>query len=195
VRLLANTGPAEAAPISIGHNGGPPLDMSFNAWAWRRAHAEAWKSPGREIVLLRIRRAARLGLGYRAYTSVILDRGVHLAGLIVMMQSSLLEFEEAVMRKLDTLHDCNVMLCTANPDAAVASLVRQKGGQVACVSPDADREARKQSIRNLVTEAMLAPASIFMVGTTEWQRQAAERSGLGLFVDASDYFGLPARKL
>src|SRR5438552_2206355 len=99
--LTYNQVPAPAATASLGHNGGPPLDMSFNAWAWRRAHAEAWKPPGREIVLLRIRRATRLGLGYRAYTSVILDRGVHLAGLIVMLQGALLEFEDVVARKLD----------------------------------------------------------------------------------------------
>jgi hypothetical protein len=67
---------------SIGHNGGPPLDepigMSWQRFCWRQAHRQAWKAPPREIALARLRRAEELGMSYREYTAVILDRGVHL---------------------------------------------------------------------------------------------------------------------
>lgn len=69
---------------TIGHNGGPPLDEpqpdsgGWNGYCWRRAHAKAWKTPGREIALRRLKRAEELGMTYREYTAVILDRGIYL---------------------------------------------------------------------------------------------------------------------
>jgi hypothetical protein len=68
----------------IGHNGGPPLDDDGPAhpgWhyhCWRKAHRAAWKTPPREIALARLKRAEELGMTYREYTAVILDRGIHL---------------------------------------------------------------------------------------------------------------------
>jgi hypothetical protein len=73
--------PPDAIP-GIGHNGGPPLEaLSAHGWhahCWRRAHAKAWKTPPREIALRRLRRAEELGMTYREYTAIILDRGVFL---------------------------------------------------------------------------------------------------------------------
>ena len=68
---------------SLGHNGGPPLDevRVANEWShycWRRAHKAAWKTPPREIALRRLKRAEELGMTYKEYTAIILDRGVHL---------------------------------------------------------------------------------------------------------------------
>jgi hypothetical protein len=59
----------------IGHNQGPPLDMSFEGWVWRRAVKAAWKTPPREIALRRMARAEAMGLTYREYTAVLMDRG------------------------------------------------------------------------------------------------------------------------
>ncbi|TGQ69628.1 MAG: hypothetical protein E5V49_14775 [Mesorhizobium sp.] len=70
------------------HNGGPPLDdYKGPPWgegdpyiflAWQAAHAKAWKAPSREIMMMRIDRAERLGLTYEEYTLEILERGRHL---------------------------------------------------------------------------------------------------------------------
>ena len=68
-------------PVGIGHNQGPPLDgvgVSWSGYCWRRAHRRAWKTPGREIAFARLTRAQELGMSYREYTAIILDRGVHL---------------------------------------------------------------------------------------------------------------------
>lgn len=71
----------------LGHNGGPPLEEpspvevtggGWNGYCWRRAHRKAWKTPPREIALRRLARAEELGMTYREYTAVILDRGVFL---------------------------------------------------------------------------------------------------------------------
>jgi hypothetical protein len=67
-------------PPGIGHNRGPPLDPAaeWRSFCWRKACAHAWKTPPREIVAARLARARALGMSYREYTAVLLDRGVHL---------------------------------------------------------------------------------------------------------------------
>ena len=75
---------ADALPIRIGHNGGPPLDpepdpgLSWRAYCWRKAHKRAWKTPPREIALRRLARAQELGMSYHEYTLEILERGRYL---------------------------------------------------------------------------------------------------------------------
>ncbi len=71
--------------ITIGHNGGPPLEepldpeaLSFAAWNWRRAKKRAWKTPPPEIALRRLARAEELGMSYKDYTLEIMERGKYL---------------------------------------------------------------------------------------------------------------------
>ncbi|MBV8493104.1 MAG: hypothetical protein JO162_06460 [Alphaproteobacteria bacterium] len=76
---MAADGSAVFGLFGIGHNGGPPLDRGagWRHFCWKKAHARAWKTP-REIALARLARAEALGMSYREYASVILDKGVHL---------------------------------------------------------------------------------------------------------------------
>lgn len=68
----------------IGHNGGPPLDdpeqpsQDWRHFCWKKAHRAAWKTPPREIALARLARAEELGMTYREYAAVILDKAQHL---------------------------------------------------------------------------------------------------------------------
>ena len=68
------------AAFGIGHNAGPPLDpdAGWRHFCWKKAHKRAWKTPPREIALARLARAEALGISYRDYASVLLDRGIHL---------------------------------------------------------------------------------------------------------------------
>ncbi|HEX6956586.1 MAG TPA: hypothetical protein VF194_01245 [Ferrovibrio sp.] len=80
IELLLRRPPSLPSPLpGIGHNGGPPLDMSWKAWLWRRAIAKTWETPPREIALRRLRRAEALGLTYRDYAAALLDTGSHLS--------------------------------------------------------------------------------------------------------------------
>jgi len=73
-------GASIVAVFGIGHNQGPPLDpeAGWRLFCWKKAHAKAWKTPPREIALSRLKRADALGMTYREYTAVLLDKGVHL---------------------------------------------------------------------------------------------------------------------
>ena len=163
-------------PAPIGHNGGPPLDLGWNAWNWRRAHAKAWKTPGREIVMLRARRAEQLGLSYRAYTSVLLDRGVRLCGLVVVWSESLRPHEDRIAARLGALTECRIVLCGADlPDS--------------CRLTRTNRETLASCLRDAAAAAGTSPGAFFMVGSDDADRRLAQALGLGLFLDAGEYFG------
>src|SRR5262249_30260348 len=84
-RIPVQLAPYEALPVRLGHNGGPALDVSWEAWLWRKAHAQAWKPPRRDIALHRLKRAERLGLDYKAYAGVLMNRGAHLGAAIFLL--------------------------------------------------------------------------------------------------------------
>lgn len=164
----------------IGHNGGPPLDVSYSAWIWRKAHKRAWDNPGREIVMMRLRRAERLGLSYEAYTSVILDRGARLSGVIVMLNRERLR---AAVGKLAKLSDCCLMLC-ADEDFAIPDALATRASHRRVI----DGSGALAAIKQLVKASGMAPSEIFLVGP-ESSRRTAEQAGLGLFLDEKVYFG------
>src|SRR6185369_9523467 len=68
-----------------GHNGGPPLEEyrgppwgkgdAYVFLSWKKAHRAAWRAPSREVMLLRLERAERIGLTYEEYNLEILERG------------------------------------------------------------------------------------------------------------------------
>ena len=74
--------------MTLGHNGGPPLDpdpppeepgmAAWRSYCWRGAHKKAWKTPVREIALRRLARAEALGMTYKEYTLEIMERGKYL---------------------------------------------------------------------------------------------------------------------
>jgi len=81
--VLRSDSPPDVESLpTVGHNGGPPLEDEprggFVHYCWKRAHQRAWRNPGREIMMRRLKRAEELGMTYREYTAVILDRGIYL---------------------------------------------------------------------------------------------------------------------
>lgn len=71
----------------IGHNGGPPIEEPqgnlFVRYRWKKAHAEAWKTPSMGILKFRVARAEAAGVGYREYMLELLDTGRHLQAVDV----------------------------------------------------------------------------------------------------------------
>ena len=77
-------------PRRIGrrHNNGPPLDDyrgppwgkgdAYVFLTWKKAHRAAWRAPSRDVTLMRLERAERVGLTYEEYNLEILERGRYL---------------------------------------------------------------------------------------------------------------------
>jgi len=171
--------------VGIGHNGGPPLDVSWSAWLWRRAHAAAWKTPPREIAMLRIRRAERLGLSYRDYTAVLMDRGVHMDAIVFAPGAFDAARPGEAAAKLVALGECRVLLCLAR-QGPVDAAIRERAETVAVVG--ADGKELVAAIGRFLRQAKLPPSAAFMVGGEAWHEHAAEVAGLSLFKPATDYF-------
>jgi hypothetical protein len=171
--------------IGIGHNAGPPLDMSWSGWLWRRAHAKAWKTPSREVAMLRIRRAERLGLNYCDYTAVVLDRGVHMDA-IVFAPGIIRPARPAVsvQEKLARLGDCKLLLCRED-EGPLHLAIRERFDALAVTR---DRDMLVDAIGRFFRARRLTPHAGFMVGEERWHERAAEDAGLSLFKPAMEYF-------
>ncbi|MBL6938328.1 MAG: hypothetical protein ISS15_06990 [Alphaproteobacteria bacterium] len=168
--------------MGIGHNGGPTLDLSWEVWLWRKASAEVHKPPRREIALHRLKRAERLGLDYRSYAGVLLNRGTHL-GAAIFLLDGLGERELRVASdRIVAILDCHILVgsgdgfdpaLTARADAVVAT---------------SDPRALQRAIDRFILGHCGTPSGTFMVGTGADHLRAAEDAGLGLFLWAKDYF-------
>lgn len=175
--------PYEAARPRIGHNGGPTLDVSWEAWLWRKAHAQAWKPPPRAIALHRLKRAERLGLDYRSYAGVLMNRGTHLGAAIFLLDGLSHEAMRAASVRIAAISDCRVLLgITGEIDAALLA-------RADAVVPLDDERKLGRAIDRFILKHQLTPGGAFLVGTTSAHLRAAEDSGLALFLWAKDYFG------
>ena len=161
------------------------MDVSWQAWLWRRAHAEAWRPPNRDTALLRLRRAERLGLDYRTYAGVLLDRGAHLGGAIFAFESIDRRQAPIIGARLAGLRDCSILLCAA--DGARQALSRLAGRTVV----DQVGQGFVGAIDRFMLANRLTPGGTFMVGTSSAHLRAAEDCALALFLWADDYFALP----
>lgn len=185
----------------IGHNGGPPLDVSWSGWLWRKAVARAWKTPRREVALRRLRRAEQLGLTYRELTGVLMDRGAWL-GAIVFAPGALTRVKPArVHERFAMLENCRVLVCVdacdANGSGESQVLADPRvSDKVAAVQAVRCADCRRQcnaprlvqAIREFCSERHIAPGEVFMVGSGARDLGAAEDASLALFKPAERYF-------
>jgi hypothetical protein len=113
-------------PAHFGHNQGPAIarEGSWHSFIWRRGRREAWKNLPIEILRLRCRRAASLGLTYRQYTSVLVDRGVHLQPMIFGLGGTLIQIKNGqaqplpgILEKPGRLNASAIFAITDDPQA------------------------------------------------------------------------------
>jgi len=171
-----------------GHNGGPALDLSWEAWLWRRAHAQAWKPPHREISLHRMRRAERLGLDYKAYAGVLMNRGTHLGAAIFLLEGLSAHELAHAAKKIASISDCAIFASVSDPAVADAALAQRADLHVLA----GDERATSRAIDRFILRHRLTPSGTFMVGTAHAHLRTAEDCGLALFLWAGDYFNAPS---
>lgn len=184
--LPVRLSPYQGEPARTGHNGGPELDLSWEAWLWRGAHARAWKPPRRDIALHRLKRAERLGLDYRSYAGVLMNRGTHLGAAIFLLEGLSRREREAATERIANISDCRVLIGVADGDIEVSLAGRAD----AVVALD-DEKNLVRCIDRFILDHRLTPGGTFMVGTSSAHLRAAEDAGLALFLWARDYFSRP----
>lgn len=198
--------------IGIGHNQGPPLDQSWGAWVWRRAHAKAWKTPPREVALARLRRAEGVGLTYREFTAVLMDRGTQLNTAIIMLPclverrfrnlplAQALKIDRDAIATIARLRGVELLVLAridgrivkgdSNSDLLEALNARLDGKVAQAAILQGDDQAGQ--IKQLVKQRLRILGEAFMVGASFDDADLAEQAGLPLFKWGFDYFA-PAR--
>ncbi|MGZ5937713.1 MAG: hypothetical protein ACXWLK_10000 [Rhizomicrobium sp.] len=184
-RIPVQLSPYQGEQPRIGHNGGPELDLSWEAWLWRRAHAQAWKPPRRDIALHRLKRAERLGLDYRSYAGVLMNRGTHLGAAIFLLGGMTGDEIKAASRRIIDISDCRVLIGVTDRDS-VDRLLSERADMI--VESD-NGPTLIRAIDRFLLSHQLTPGGTFLVGSSSAHLRAAEDAGLALFLWARDYFG------
>lgn len=174
--------PKSALP-SIGHNGGPPLDLSFSAHAWRKAHRKAWKTPPREIALGRLKRAEAIGLTYRDYASVLMDRGSTLSVVVIAPGVLKAGPAAAVRAKLAAIPGATLFILSEPHELLDAAWLDGASEVIRCARPEMSK-----AILAALKDRLLPPLAAFLVGQSDADQRLCERAGLPLFKPAAEYF-------
>lgn len=209
----------------LGHNNGPPIgDITdvgglMRQYCWRKAHKKAWRTPPIEIVKLRYQAAAQLGLSYRDYTAILMDRGhrpcaifFDLGGTLVRTRNNEIDTDRdgavtlmpGVRKKLQRLSGCSLFVVTNQVRIAretVEGYIRQvgemSGGRITdhmiCSdAPGSQSPMRKPSsgmVNDLLAKHGIPPSQAILVGDTVEDERCAERAKLARFFWAWHYFG------
>jgi hypothetical protein len=198
----------------IGHNNGPPLgditDVAGRArlFYWRKAHKAAWRTPPIEIVNLRHRAAEQLGLSYKDYASILMDRGHRpraivfaLAGTLVRTRRSAVDttMMPGVQQKLRRLRECSLFVIAGDPPHAERRLSAESANHCvdqiaeACSVTFADRivgndNATALTLRRLLTKHQIPPSQTIFIGATREDEACAEGAKVARFFWAWHYF-------
>lgn len=198
----------------IGHNNGPPLDGFGKLLLWRKAVEKAWKPPSREVALMRLRRAEQLGLDYRDYVGVMLDRGRSLSVLTTTLAAlgpAQPRFAGAnrwspdgeATAKLGKLLNCEIVVLADRfrhrrwlQGQSSSALNDAMGGKLSrLVEIDTrDAAASLATFATALREMGRAPGEAFMVGADWDDVGLAEAAGLPLFKWSWQYFAPPLEK-
>ncbi|MDF1790400.1 MAG: hypothetical protein P1U88_00745 [Thalassobaculaceae bacterium] len=205
----------------LGHNGGPPLPSAagWNAFCWRKAAARVRKAPTREVLAIRLRRAAELGLDYKTYAALLAHGGNSPRTLVVMLSRAVVAYgpfgpdiaRDGALRLLDaaaaklaalTVPDIVLVVpaLAGGParDAvadALDAMVRSIGWRVAArgVMPaGAPREAAVW-LSDRLTDAGLSPRSTLLIADPDAHLDLVTRARLLGLLSPQRYFDPPHR--
>jgi hypothetical protein len=166
-------------PAGIGHNQGPPLNLSGSwvGYCWVRARREVWDNPPIEVVRRRLRRAGELGLSYRQYTGIQLDKGVRTEALVFDLSSlgrpaprpmtlsaphlyapraafaptpapSIDEVIERMAGKIKALRNCKILAAAEEAGALLDELNRRAGNVIGDCAYYPNRDFETTSVRS-----------------------------------------------
>lgn len=188
-----------------GHNGGPSLEggRSWRAHCWRTARAALLPALPVEVVRLRVKRAAEIGLDYRTYAGVRASTGHDLVAFLFSTNALRLQREGDRMRGEDAARlarlgniDCLVAALPPLDPLRVVTVLDGQGVNVAAAgrAPTLAETWRETRERLLAIAAIVrAPADrILVIGETTLEADWAATARMAGFLPASRYFGAGA---
>lgn len=180
----------------IGHNSGQ-VDAPGKGWrkyAWAKARKDLVPTLPIEVVRLRVRRAAQLGLPYKTYAGIRASSGHDLIGFLfsnnalqVLRDGQKLSQERA--EKLAGLVQTQV-IGAAHPPVTPAYLAQLPGVQSGFSAPsfsDSWSEMRDQMRRILCAQGNPADRYV-IVGETSFEREWSEAARAAGYLRADQFF-------
>lgn len=176
---------AAVVPIGIGHNNGPPMATRWGVHCWRRAQARAWQPPGPEVVRLRLRRAAELGLDYRQLAAILMEAGRSPTAIVFTLEALLAPGAAERLRDLDRPRLLAVGVDGDGDGRAddAPPLAGLHGWRLA-----GDRAGLAPAILELLAAHGVPPSAAILVGAAEADRDLVVRARLAAFLHADAYF-------
>jgi len=184
---------------TIGHNRGPSMETGtgWRRHCWTRARADLLPTLPIEVVRLRVRRAAELGLDYRAYASFRAASGHDVVALLFSTNAlrllppvpALPEPHHARLSAIEGATRAALARAPLTPEAVLALARGALDHAAPAPRPFAGwAEARRALLDALAP--LCAPAdAVLMVGDTGEERAWAEAARLGAYLPAERYFG------
>lgn len=190
---------AAVVPIGIGHNNGPPMATRWGLHCWRRAQAKVWQTPSPEVVKLRLRRAAELGVTYRQLALILMDVGRTPTAVAFAVSGTLVHSVQdtedeirwlpAVADRLAALSRPTIFLVAAGERAEVIdAVVAAVGARIDGQCNAADLESRAAALVALLAAHGVSPRSTIMIGASDADRACADRASCVAYYPAAVYF-------
>jgi hypothetical protein len=184
-------------PHGPGHNKGPVLDggTSWRRFAWARARADLLPVLPVEVVRLRVRRAAELGLSYRTYAGVRAASGRDVIGFLfssnalrVLRAGDALPVDRAAT--LAALRGCDRTALVHRP-LDPARLVDGHALDAAARAPGFDQSwsAMRARLAAVIRQRGRPADGYLVIGETAFERDWAEAARSAGFLSAERYFG------
>ena len=178
----------------LGHNGGPSMEegTSWRRHCWTKARADLLPTLPIEVVRLRVKRAAELGLDYRTYAGVRAQTGHDLVGFLfssnalgVMRAGDLVPLAQAT--KLAAVAADRVGL--ARPGLAPSALMQACSALDRCEKAPAP-QARWAEMRVSLLSALggQAPDRMLLVGDAPWEKDWTAAARLAGYLPAERFF-------
>jgi hypothetical protein len=184
------------APAGPGHNCGPAL-QSAGGWhlhCWRRARADLLPHLPIEVVRLRVRRAAELGLDYRTYASVRAATGHDVLAFLFSSNALRVMGLQAALppdraERLRALVACGRQALATAPLAPQA-LLAATGGLIDAAAPAPHHLAGFGPARHAIRRALgpIPGDRVLLVGEGALEQDWCAAGGLAGWVPADRYF-------
>ncbi|MEM6635635.1 MAG: hypothetical protein AAF667_07055 [Pseudomonadota bacterium] len=195
----------KAKPAGIGHNKGPTMEAGagWRRFAWGKARRDLLPQMPLEVVRLRVRRAAELGLDYRAYASVRAATGRDVVALlfssnalrVVRPQDDLPEDRADKLKSLRRTGLRSVVARPMVPGDFASRLAGAHGITLDMVAEAPDllgtwSDARKQM---LAACAGVPADAVLLIGDLGLERAWSDAGRLAGYVPAERFFAGPLR--
>ncbi len=188
-----------------GHNGGPTLEpgASWRRHCWGAARAALLPKLPIEIVRLRVKRAAEIGLDYKTYAGVRATTGHDIIAFLFSTNALRLlregdRMEAAEAARLAETRNLSQLLAAQPPldPARVRDALGAQGIAVdaAIRAPGIAQSwsETRRTLRTLLAEARMPADQVLVIGETALEREWSEAGRMAGFLPAARYFAREA---